>query len=109
MPWWESSLLRTSYEDRLIDAWIGLEALLHHKYPGRLANLLGANEADATVMKTNAGISYGWRSKIVHAEDPTKVARRMPLQEVVLLTTGYLRSALLKVLVLPGTFDPNSL
>jgi len=26
---WESSLVRSGFEDRLIDAWISLEALLH--------------------------------------------------------------------------------
>jgi len=109
LRWWESSLLRTGYQDRLIDAWIGLEALLHDRYPVRLAKFLGANEADTTVIKTNAGISYGWRSVIVHAEDSTKVAKRQLLQEAVRLTTEYLRSALLKTLDLPGTFDPNIL
>lgn len=109
LRWWESSLLRIGYEDRLIDAWIGLEALLQNKYPVRLASFLGADEADATAIKTDAGISYGWRSVIVHAEDSTKVAERQSLQEAVRLTTGYLQSALLKVLELPVRFDAKNL
>ncbi len=86
-----------------------MEALLHDRYPVRLANLLGAEEANATNIKTNAGLSYGWRSVIVHAEDSTKVAKRQSLPAAVHLTTEYLRSALLKVLELPGRFDAKKL
>ena len=46
---------------------------------------------------------------IVHAEDSTKVAERQSLQEAVRLTTGYLQSALLKVLELPVRFDAKNL
>ncbi|MDA1349564.1 MAG: hypothetical protein O3A47_11980 [Chloroflexi bacterium] len=109
LRWWQSSLLRAGHEDKLIDAWIGLEGLFRNDYPERLASFLGADVAEAAAIKINAGISYGWRSKIVHAEDPAKVAKRLSLQKAVQLTTEYLRSALLKVLDLPGPFSPDAL
>jgi integrase len=38
-----------------------------------------------------------------------KIAKRMPLQDAVRLTSDYLRTALLKVLELPGRFEPYKL
>lgn len=114
---WESSLLRSNFEDRLIDAWISLEALLLGGLEGeltyrvavRLAEFLGTNGADRKAIYDNARISYTWRSVIVHGSSSKKVAKRQPLQEAVRLTTEYLRSALLKVLGLPSKFDPSRL
>jgi hypothetical protein len=114
---WESSLLRPSSEDRLIDAWISLEALLlgglegelSYRVAVRLAEFLGISGADRKTIYNNARISYTWRSVIVHALNSERIAKRQPLQEAVRLTTEYLRSALLKVLDLPGKFDPSRL
>ena len=47
-------------------------------------------------------ISYKWRSAIVHALGTKNLTKQCPLEETVQLTTEYLRSALLKVLNLPG-------
>lgn len=114
---WESSLLRQSLEDRLIDAWISLEALLlggregelSYRAAVRLAEFLGTSGADRKAIYDATRTSYQWRSAIVHALSSSRLARRSPLQETVLLTTEHLRSALLKVLDLPGRFDPDKL
>ena len=114
---WESSLLRASFEDRLIDAWVGLEALLLAGQEGelsyraavRLAEFLGTNGVERKAIYDVTKVSYAWRSVIVHALSSKKVAKRLPLEEVVRVTTEHLRSALLKVLKLPGRFDPNKL
>lgn len=119
---WESSLLRASYEDRLIDAWVSLEALLlggqddelSYRAALRLAEFLGTVGANRKTIYDATKISYSWRSAIVHGLKPNgkkmkELAKRQPLQESVQLTIEYLRSALLKILNLPGKFDPNRL
>ncbi|MBI4297365.1 MAG: hypothetical protein HY676_02405 [Chloroflexi bacterium] len=114
---WGSSLQRPDYKDRLIDAWISLEALLLGGQPGeltyraavRLAEFLGTSRVERKAVYRAAGISYTWRSAIVHGGSSKKVAKRQSLQEAIRLTTEYLRSALLKVLDLPGQFDPSRL
>jgi hypothetical protein len=119
---WESSLLKTSIEDKLIDAWISLEALLLGGLEGeltyraavRLAEFLGASGVDRKSIYDAAKISYNWRSVVVHAistksKRVKNLTKQQPLQEAVQLTTEYLRSALLKLLDLPGKFDPSSL
>jgi hypothetical protein len=119
---WGSSLQRPDYEDRLVDAWIGLEGLLLGEGEGelsfraavRLAQFLGTSGVDRKTIFHVARDSYNWRSKIVHAGTSNdkaikKLTRTRPLPEAAQLTTEYLRSALLKVLALPGRFDPNRL
>ena len=114
---WESSLLRASFEDRLIDAWISLEALLLGGQEGELsyraavllAELLGTSGADRKTIYDATRISYRWRSAIVHGLSTKRLARSNPLQETVRITTEYLRLALLKVLELPGRFDAKKL
>jgi len=114
---WESSLLRVSYEDRLIDAWVSLEALLLGGQEGelsyraavRLAEFLGTSGDNRKAIYDATRISYRWRSTIVHALSSKKLARRYPLRESVQLTTEHLRLALLKALELPERFDPNKL
>ncbi|MFC1937382.1 hypothetical protein ACFLWY_02335 [Chloroflexota bacterium] len=114
---WESSLLRATLEDRLIDAWVSLEALLltgpdgelKYRASVRLAEFLGKNGGCRKTIYDDARDSYKWRSAIVHGGSSKKVAKRMSLQEAVRLTTQYLRSALLEVLDLPDQFDPSRL
>jgi len=119
---WESSLLRASYEDRLIDAWVSLEALLLGGQDGelsyraavRLAEFLGTDGANRKIIYDTAKISYSWRSAVVHGLKPNgkkmkELVKRQPLKESVQLTIEYLRLALLKALNLPGKFDPNRL
>ncbi len=113
---WGSSLVRPNVEDRLIDAWISLEALLRvqngelkYRAAIRLSEFLGTSGVDRKSIYDAARISYDWRSVIVHGKSSEKVAKSQSLQEAVRLTTEYLRSALLKVLDLPGQFDPSRL
>lgn len=112
---WESSLLRQSLEDKLIDAWISLEALILGGQGGELsfraavllAEFLGTSGANRKVIFDALRISYKWRSAIVHGSSTKKLAKQCSLQETVHVTTEYLRLALLKVLGLAGRFNPN--
>lgn len=112
---WESSLLRQSLEDRLIDAWISLEAFLLGGKEGELsyraaillAEFLGTSGTDRKEIFDATRISYRWRSTIVHALSSKKLAKQCSLQETVRITTEYLRLALLKVFGLPGRFNPD--
>ncbi|MBI4295070.1 MAG: hypothetical protein HY669_02775 [Chloroflexi bacterium] len=114
---WESSVLRPNFEDRLIDAWISLEALLIGGQEGELsyraavllAELLGTSGANRKTIYEATRISYRWRSAIVHGLSTRRLARSNPLRETVRTTTEYLRLALLKVLELPGRFDAKKL
>ncbi len=114
---WETSLVRPSFDDRLIDAWIGLEYLLlggregelSYRAAVRLAEFLGTSGVERKAIYDAARLSYTWRSVIVHSLSSKRVAKRQPLQESVQLTTGYLRSVLLKLLDSPSRFDPNKL
>jgi len=114
---WESSLTRANLEDKLIDAWISLEALLLGGDQGelayrasiRLAEFLAASGANRQEIYEDTRMSYRWRSIIVHGLSSKKIAKRQPLEKVVQLTTDRLRSALLKVLEQPRRFDPNKL
>jgi len=77
---WESSLLRRNLEDRLIDAWISLEALLMGKNEGelsfhaavRLAEFLSNTGAERRAVFSSSRASYKWRSAIVHGSNPGK-------------------------------------
>ena len=114
---WESSLERPNLEDKLIDAWISLEAPLLGGLDGelsyrasvRLAEFLGTNGADREAIFQATRTSYTWRSIIVHALKNKKFTRKNPLEESVHLTSENLRTALLKVLELPSRFDPSKL
>ena len=95
---WESSLLRATLEDKLIDAWISLEALLlsgpggelKYRAAVRLSEFLGKSGIDRKAIYDATKVSYDWRSVIVHGGSSTRLARRQPLQETVLATTEYL-------------------
>ena len=111
---WESSLIRTSLEDSLIDAWISLEALLLGGENGelsfrasvRLAELLGTSGNDRQDIYDATRNSYKWRSIIVHGLRRGRFARQNPLRKTVQDTKDMLRSALLKILELRGPFVP---
>jgi len=114
---WESSLLRRSLEDRLIDAWISLESFLLGGKEGELnyraaillAEFLGASGSERKEIFNATRLSYKWRSRIVHGLSTKKLTKTAPLQGVVHVTTENLRSALLKVLSSTTKFNPNKL
>jgi hypothetical protein len=111
-------LLRSSLEDRLIDAWVSLEALLLGVREGelsfraaiRLAEVLAENGAERIAIYRFTRAAYAWRSAIVHGSSPSKNdVRGLTLQEATDTTREYLRTALLKVLELQVRFDPQRL
>jgi len=114
---WESSLMRLSLEDKLIDAWISLEALLLGSKEGELSyraalllsELLGTSGTQRKAIFDTTRVSYSWRSAIVHALSTKRLAKRATLQDSVQLTTENLHSALLKVLEMPSRFNPDKL
>lgn len=114
---WESSLLRQNLEDKLIDAWISLEAFLLLGKEGELsyraaillAEFLGTSGLDRKTIFDSTRFSYKWRSAIIHGLSNKKLAKQTSLQETVQITTEYLRLALLKVLNLPSRLNLNKL
>jgi hypothetical protein len=114
---WESSLHRLSLDDRLIDAWVSLEALLlggrdgelSYRAAVRLAEFLGKTGYERKAIYDAARISYRWRSTIVHGLNRNRITNQISLEEVTTITMRHLREALLKVLELPGQFDPEKL
>jgi len=74
-----SSYDRESSHDKIIDCFIGLEALLieddrelGYKLRLRTANLLGMNKDDRQKIFSEVKVGYDTRSKIVHGNDPGK-------------------------------------
>jgi hypothetical protein len=74
-----SSYDRESPHDKIIDCFIGLEALLikddrelGYKLRLRTANLLGLNRDDRQKIFSEIRVGYDLRSKIVHGNDPGK-------------------------------------
>lgn len=114
---WESSLVRHSLEDRLIDAWVGLEALLLGKKGGELsyrasmllAEFLGTSGPHRKTIFHETRASYKWRSAIVHGGGTKTLEKTSTLKDIVKLTTENLHSALLKALKLPHRFNPERL
>ena len=114
---WQASLVRPNLEDRLIDAWISLEALLLGGKEGELsyraalllAEFLGTSGVQRKAIFDEMRISYRWRSAIVHAGKTKNLEKKASLQDTVRMTTSNLRSVLLKVLELPGRFNPAKL
>lgn len=114
---WEFSLFRSNLEDTLIDAWIGLEALLHGRSDGeltyrlsmRLSEFLGSSGVERQAIFQKAKRSYARRSALVHGSSTKKLADRRGLGSIAEWTRSSLRAALLKALALPGKFDPDHL
>jgi len=118
---WESSLLRANPEDKLIDAWISLEALflpnkadeLSYRAALRLAAFLGDDPGQRDLMYKQVPSSYWWRSQVVHGSTPTPQRARKQaltsLDEAVRVTGKYLRLTLLKILSLTGRFNPDDI
>lgn len=111
---WEDACARRRAQDVLVDSWIGLESLLLTDSPRgritemasvRLARLIGASALDAQGLVDEIRASYKIRSRVVHGEDCTPV----DLPAAARTVRGYLRQALLTVLLLRQPFYPDSL
>jgi hypothetical protein len=99
---WEFSLFRSNQEDRLIDAWIGLEALCESNrghLERQIARVLGSGEDDSNV-RNQAKIIYRWRDTIVHSLGRENISARQPLRDAALVAREYLRQALLESMAL---------
>jgi hypothetical protein len=85
---WESSMLRHTLEDKLIDAWISLEALLLGGLEGEMsyrsaiwiAEFLGTSGVERKAIYDATRVSYRWRNVIVHALRDKKFTSKNPMQ-----------------------------
>ncbi len=111
------SLSRESEEDRIIDIWIGLEAIFS---PGmgentfRIALRLSHFMTPVADRRSTYDLlmdSYDLRSDIVHGRRMRSVSTRRKLQpsEVINQTQEFLRQALCKIVELDPGFDASSL
>lgn len=98
----EDSATRVSSEDKLIDYWIGLEALfadpkdeLTYRYSVRIARFLGfdADKRGRVAIRDAVKESYGLRSKVAHGS-PFKPRDRNRLPVVTEKTGRWLRESI---------------
>ena len=102
---------RLRVEDRLIDAWIALEALflpgerdeLRYRVSLRMAYFLSADAVERTMTFQQVRSSYDARSAIVHGHEPAH------LDETATYTVGVLRQALLKAIEEPESVSTGRL
>jgi hypothetical protein len=113
---WSTAADRVEEEDKLIDYWVGLEALfipdakqeLRLRASLRGAAFLGQQPEERGRTFEVLRDSYDWRSAIVHGSTPDrKVQRRSSLTDVVATTGTYLRSSLLAFLRADEALDPE--
>lgn len=106
---WSQATDRLNDVDRLIDYWIGLEALfmpdsnaeLSFRVSLRVAAFLGDNPDQWEKIYKDIRHSYNWRSAVVHGSSSSKekeLSKEGTLQVVTTKTKEYLRSALLRLL-----------
>ena len=109
---------RLSTEDKLIDYWIALESLfapessseIRYRAALRIASFLG-EEGGRTEIYRDMGLSYDFRSAVVHANRGrlAKLEKKTTLVDITKRTRGYLRRALLKILESDEEFDPQNI
>jgi hypothetical protein len=95
---------RVSDDDRLVDAWIALEALFSTKRERgaityrtalRLATLLGRTPGDRQRIRDLVGLSYGLRSEVVHGTPVHKRSGKYaPAADITSQTEDLLRETL---------------
>lgn len=105
---WSQATDRLNDVDKLIDYWIGLEALfmpeanaeLSFRASLRVAAFLGHSPDQWEKIYRDIRHSYNWRSAVVHGSSSSKAKlnKEEPLPAVTMKTGGYLRSALLRLL-----------
>ena len=110
---------RSSTEDKLIDYWIALESLfapessseIRYRAALRIASFLGEEE-ERTEIYRDIGLSYDFRSAVVHANRGRLAnleKKKAKLADITERTRGYLRRALLKILESDEVFDPQNI
>lgn len=106
---WQGATDRLEDADRLIDYWVGLEALFAPEASQevklraslRIAAYLGETPEAWERIYKEMQHSYDWRSTVVHGGSPKKqkkLDKRSDLTKTTALTRGYLRQAILKLL-----------
>lgn len=106
---WSQAIDRLNEVDRLIDYWIGLEALfmpdsnaeLSFRVSLRVAAFLGHSPDQWEKIYKDIRHSYNWRSAVVHGSSSSKekeLSKEETLPAVTMKTKEYLRSALLRLL-----------
>jgi hypothetical protein len=96
----------------IVDAWVGLESLLlrddateiAYRASLRLAALIGPDAADRRFVFAGAKKAYNGRSRVLHGADTSKV----DLSALAEQSRGYLRRALIAILMLDAPFDPQA-
>lgn len=106
---WYGAGDRLSEADRLIDYWVGLEALfspdatqeVKFRASLRIAAYLGETPDEWEAIYQEMRHSYDWRSTVVHGADLSaqkKLDKKGTLPTITAKTHGYLRKAILKLL-----------
>jgi hypothetical protein len=106
---WSGAADRLDDADRLIDYWVGLEALfspdstqeVKFRVALRIAAYLGESPDACEAIYQEMRHSYDWRSTVVHGgklKEQKKLDKRGTLQAVTAKTRAYLRQAILKLL-----------
>lgn len=100
----DDSYSRFKPEDKLIDSWIGLEAVfasdgggdLTYKIPLRLARFLGGASEDRIRLKGIVKKSYEARSKVVHGDGSHRMFTQRPIEQFASEAQGLLRDSIRK-------------
>lgn len=106
---WNGAADRLDDADRLIDYWVGLEALfspdatqeVKFRVALRIAAYFGETPDECEAIYQEMRHSYDWRSTVVHGgnlKEQKKLDKRGTLQVTTAKTRAYLRQAILKLL-----------
>jgi hypothetical protein len=114
---WSDARDRDRLDDRLIDYWIGLEALvlpdsrqeIIYRAALRIAALIGTSGAERRQLYQQLRASYGLRSDTVHGNVRSSSNRQMDWTTVTAFTGGALRRALLTVLESASPVDMETI
>jgi hypothetical protein len=112
---WESLSSGATNDDAIVDAWVGLESLLFrgpssgeisYRVSLRLAALIGRDADDRRkLFREIRRRGYDARSKVLHGSDTSG----LDLATLAGEARGYLRRALIAVLLMQAVFDPENI
>lgn len=114
---WDSGLARKRGVDQLVDHWIALESLfasdasteIAYRVSLRIAAHLGRTASEREGLYREMKKAYGWRSKTVHGDRPTKPRHQHELAEAITSSSASLRSALLRTIHDGVLFDDQQI
>jgi hypothetical protein len=107
---WGDVTRRGRFDERLIDEWIALEALFtggdssetSYRSALRIAAYVSRSGDEARALYRDVKKSYGLRSRLVHGAHV-----KGDVEPVAEQTREWLRRALIRALLDPGTLDPD--